>query len=140
VPHLVFDLPVQGASVAHLHLPHTFLLLVHELRIAAGLQLTHAISAFPPFFLQGPGTDRAEVARMREAMTASPPKAVTVTLLNYRKDGSPFWNALHVAPVRDAEGVLEYFIGVQLDVTQQQEKEHQGQQAAAVDEHSAGGG
>jgi hypothetical protein len=77
---------------------------------------------------------------MREAMTASPPKAVTVTLLNYRKDGSPFWNALHVAPVRDAEGVLEYFIGVQLDVTQQQEKEHEGQQAAAVDEHSAGGG
>jgi hypothetical protein len=75
-------------------------------------------------------------------MSASPPKPVTVTLLNYRKDGSPFWNALHIAPVRDAEGVLEYFIGVQLDVTQQQEQEHKTvQQAAAaapVDEHAAG--
>lgn len=92
--------------------------------------------------LQGADTDSAEVARLREAMTATPPKAVTVTLLNYRKDGTPFWNALHIAPVRDAEGVLEYFIGVQLDVTQQQEQEHkvvqQQQAAAAVDEHAAG--
>lgn len=92
-------------------------------------------------FLQGADTDAAEVARLGEAMTATPPKPVTVTLLNYRKDGTPFWNALHIAPVRDAEGVLEYFIGVQLDVTQQQEQEHKTvQQAAAaapVDEHAA---
>jgi hypothetical protein len=72
---------------------------------------------------------------MREAMTSHPPKPVTVTLLNYRKDGTPFWNALHVAPVRDADGVLEYYIGVQLDVSQQQQQAHE---VAAVAENAAG--
>jgi hypothetical protein len=67
--------------------------------------------------MQGPGTDEAEVAKIREALAADPPRATTVTLLNYKKDGTPFWNALHVSPVRDADGRLEYFIGVQLDVT-----------------------
>lgn len=77
------------------------------------------------------------MARLREAMTASPPKPVTVTLLNYRKDGSPFWNALHIAPVRDAEGVLEYFIGVQLDVTQQGQQGGETRAAAAAAEPAA---
>lgn len=40
-----------------------------------------------------------------------------VRLLNYRRDGSPFWNNLHVAPIRDNEGQVAYFVGVQLDVT-----------------------
>jgi hypothetical protein len=76
---------------------------------------------------------------MREAMTSHPPKAVTVTLLNYRKDGTPFWNALHVAPVRDADGVLEYYIGVQLDVSQQQQQAHEAAAAAAaVADNTAG--
>jgi len=90
-----------------------------------------------PCICQGAGTDPSEVARLREAMTASPPKPVTVTLLNYRKGGSPFWNALHIAPVRDAEGVLEYFIGVQLDVTQQQGQQGGETQAAAAAEPAA---
>ncbi|KAF8055729.1 PHOT2 [Scenedesmus sp. PABB004] len=69
-------------------------------------------------FLQGPGTDAEHVAALRAAISADPPQAVTVTLLNYKKGGAPFWNALHVAPVRDAEGKLEYFVGIQLDVSQ----------------------
>ena len=68
-------------------------------------------------FLQGPGTDPAEVARLSAALKASPPEPITVTLLNYTKDGRPFWNCLHVAAVRDADGAVEFFIGVQLDVT-----------------------
>lgn len=69
-------------------------------------------------FLQGPGTDPEHVAQLRVALTASPPRPATVTLLNYTKQGRPFWNALHVAPVSDADGRLEYLIGVQLDVTE----------------------
>ena len=53
-------------------------------------------------FLQGPGTDQSEVQRLREALAADRP--VTVKLLNYKHDGAPFWNHLHVAPVRDARG------------------------------------
>ncbi|KAK9813291.1 hypothetical protein WJX72_011934 [[Myrmecia] bisecta] len=68
-------------------------------------------------FLQGPMTDLAEVARMREALHADPPRPVTVTLLNYKYDGTPFWNSLHVAPIRNASGTVVFFVGVQLDVT-----------------------
>jgi len=55
-------------------------------------------------FLQGPQTDKAEVQRMHDAITADPPQPITVRLLNYRIDGQPFWNNLHVAPIRSASG------------------------------------
>jgi PAS domain S-box-containing protein len=58
-----------------------------------------------------------ELERLRTALKSDPPQPATVTLLNYKRDGSAFWNALHVAPVRDADGRVEFFVGVQLDVT-----------------------
>lgn len=69
-------------------------------------------------FLQGPATDKAEVAKLRDAMSSDPPQPVTVCLLNYRKDGSAFWNLLHVAPIRDSDGSVTFYVGVQLDVTE----------------------
>ena len=58
-------------------------------------------------FLQGPGTDPQAVQQIREALAAQPPRPATVTLLNYRRpDASghsqPFYNCLHIAPLRDA--------------------------------------
>jgi PAS domain S-box-containing protein len=67
-------------------------------------------------FLQGPDTDPAAVAELRDAIRDE--RAATVELLNYRKDGSPFWNRLSLSPVRDARGTLTHFVGVQLDVTE----------------------
>ena len=67
-------------------------------------------------FLQGPQTDRAHVEKLREAVRAE--KSVVVELLNYRRDGTPFWNALHVGPIRDASGRLIYYFGSQWDVTE----------------------
>lgn len=60
-------------------------------------------------FLQGPGTDPATVEQLRQALASDPPRPITVTLLNYKKpaeDGSqqPFFNSLHIAPLRDAGG------------------------------------
>ena len=55
-------------------------------------------------FLQGEGTDPEELQRLRDALSAEPPRAVTVRLLNFCYDGTPFWNSLHVAPVRNAAG------------------------------------
>ena len=66
-------------------------------------------------FLQGPETDRASVTRVREAIAAG--KDVEADLLNYRKDGSTFWNALYLSPVRDHEGEIVYFFASQLDVS-----------------------
>lgn len=66
-------------------------------------------------FLQGPETDPAAVASVRNAIAAG--HDVDVDLLNYRKDGSTFWNALYMSPVRDVEGVVRFFFASQLDVT-----------------------
>lgn len=70
-----------------------------------------------PGLLQGPGTDREEAARLRGAVAAG--EAVTVTLLNYRRDGSPFWNQVSVSPVPDATGRITHWVGIQVDVTDQ---------------------
>lgn len=66
-------------------------------------------------FLQGPGTDPATLAILRSAIREK--REVTVQLLNYRKDGSPFWNRLSITPVQDAFGAVTHFIGVQSDVS-----------------------
>ncbi|WP_435168953.1 PAS domain-containing protein [Falsirhodobacter sp. 1013] len=65
--------------------------------------------------LQGPETNRDAVARVRAAVTAG--EDVSVDVLNYRKDGSTFWNALYISPVRDEDGTIRYFFASQLDIT-----------------------
>jgi phosphoserine phosphatase RsbU/P len=70
-------------------------------------------------FLQGPSTNPAAVEELRTAIQNR--RAVAVTLLNYRKDGTPFWNRLSLTPVRDAAGAVTHFIGVQSDVTEEKQ-------------------
>jgi PAS domain S-box-containing protein len=66
-------------------------------------------------FLQGPDTDREQVAKVRQAIDAQ--TDIAVDLLNYRKDGSAFWNALYLSPVRNDAGKVVFFFASQLDVT-----------------------
>ena len=66
-------------------------------------------------FLQGPDTDQAQVAKIRDAIRDE--DVVVVEILNYRKDGSSFWNTLHLGPIYDEDGKLRYFFGSQWDVT-----------------------
>lgn len=71
--------------------------------------------------LQGPDTDGVAIARLREAIAAE--RDLAIDILNYRKDGSQFWNALFVSPVRDADGEVVYFFASQLDFTTIKSKE-----------------
>ncbi len=72
-------------------------------------------------FLQGDGTDRETIAAVRRALAAG--EDVHEEVLNYRKDGSSFWNALFISPVTDADGSLVYHFASQLDVTRRREAE-----------------
>lgn len=72
-------------------------------------------------FLQGPDTDRNQVRRMREAIVAG--KTFRGEVLNYRKDGTPFWNQLTISPIRNAQGQVTHFVGIQQDITLQKEAE-----------------
>ncbi|RUP22833.1 MAG: PAS domain-containing protein [Methylobacterium sp.] len=67
-------------------------------------------------FLQGPDTEAAAVDRLRVAIRRE--EDIRVDLLNYRKDGSTFQNALYVGPVRDEAGRVVYFFASQLDVSE----------------------
>lgn len=72
-------------------------------------------------FLQGPKSDPEAVRSMREAIAAR--RDISVELLNYRRDGSTFWNSLFLSPVRDAQGKLVYFFASQFDVTGRKQAE-----------------
>ncbi|MFC0633912.1 LuxR C-terminal-related transcriptional regulator [Brevundimonas balnearis] len=65
-------------------------------------------------FLAGPATEPWLTERIREGTRAHRP--VLVEILNYKKDGTPFRNAVLVAPLFDAEGELEFFVGTQVEL------------------------
>ncbi|MFD0484780.1 SpoIIE family protein phosphatase [Kineococcus sp. GCM10028916] len=66
-------------------------------------------------FLQGEGTDPATRALMREVVDAG--RDETVVVLNYRKDGTAFWNQLSLSPIHGPTGELTHYVGIQVDVT-----------------------
>lgn len=73
-------------------------------------------------FLQGPDTDPQAVRRIRDAISTR--SDIAVDILNYRRDGTPFWNALFVSPVSNEDGELQFFFASQLDVTDRKQSEH----------------
>ncbi|HWO99999.1 MAG TPA: PAS domain S-box protein [Methylococcus sp.] len=73
--------------------------------------------------LQGPDTDPEAIEKIRGAIRAGQP--CEVTLKNYRKDGTLFWNELLISPVRDEEGVVTHYIGIQTDVTERRRAEEE---------------
>lgn len=66
-------------------------------------------------FLTGPDTEPELSAMLRASIGERRP--VLVEILNYKKDGSPFRNAVLVAPIFGSDGTLEYFLGSQMDVS-----------------------
>lgn len=68
-----------------------------------------------PRFLQGPQTDEAVVSRISQAVWKQEESVELV--LNYRRDGQPFWNLLYLCPISDAGGKAPLYLGAQIDVT-----------------------
>lgn len=90
-------------------------------------------------FLQGAQTDREVVRQLREAVAAR--HAISIEILNYRRDGSPFWNGVFIGPVYDEHGELLYFFASQLDVTARREAEatrFQSQKMESIGQLTAG--
>jgi len=84
-------------------------------------------------FLQGPETDAAAAAEIRSALAER--RECLVEILNYRKDGTTFWNRLSITPLRDAAGEVTHFIGIQSDVTVRRQAEDGLRQAKQALEH-----
>ncbi len=73
--------------------------------------------------LQGPDSSPLAVESMRHAVRNH--QDCVVEVLNYRKDGSTFWNQVAISPVRNESGDVVNFIGVQTDVSERRELERQ---------------
>jgi PAS domain S-box-containing protein len=72
-------------------------------------------------FLQGPKTAKASIQRIRDAISND--SDVSIDILNYRKDGSTFWNALYISPVFNDLGQLQFYFASLLDVSDRKRSE-----------------
>lgn len=92
-----------------------------------------------PRFLQGPDSNPAVVALLRQTIERG--ETCRHTLVNYRRDGSQFWNDLTISPVRDAGGDVTHYVGILSDVTERLAMEAQLRQAQKMEAigHLTGG-
>ena len=120
-----FDLPkdILIQSIEHSNLAHTIS------RVDGDMELTYVNQAFLDDtgyerdevigrncrFLQGNGTSDETVQAIKQALSEY--KRLDIEILNYKKDGTPFWNRLRMAPVYDKDKKPVAFIGIQSDVT-----------------------
>ncbi len=88
-------------------------------------------------FLQGPGTDPATVARIRQAVHDQ--RDISEDIYNYRRNGQGFWNSLYICPIFDTDGKLLHFFASQVDITMSKEKAlRQSHQLDAVGDMASG--
>lgn len=73
-----------------------------------------------PRFLQGEETNKGHLKVIHQAIQEG--RTATVTIRNYKKDGSAFWNQFIISPIMNNEGQPLYFIGLQFDVTREVEE------------------
>lgn len=74
-----------------------------------------------PRILQGPKTDPSVIVRLRESLDKG--EVFHGQAINYRKDGSEFWNEWHIEPIRTEEGEITHYIAIQHDITNRKEAE-----------------
>jgi PAS domain S-box-containing protein len=99
-----------------------------------GFSREEAIGATPRI-LQGPNTDRATLAKIREALTSQAP--IRAELLNYTKDGRDYWIEVNMSPVLGSDGVATHFVAVEREITERKRSEERLQHSEAL-LHTAG--
>lgn len=82
-----------------------------------------------PGTLQGPLTDPAQVDKLRRAVRNYEP--TQAELVNYHKNGNPYWIEISIVPVFDDHGVCSHFIAIQRDITERKRSENALREARA---------
>jgi PAS domain S-box-containing protein len=85
-------------------------------------------------FLQGIDRNQKAIIRLREAIKKG--KSCQVTLRNYKKDGTLFWNDLYITPIKNKRGTVTNFIGIQNDVTERVRAEEERNHLAKIFDES----
>jgi len=112
---------VTGVTISNPNLPDNPLIFVNKgFEVLTGYTADEVLGRNCRF-LQGEETDQETIADIRRAIRERKP--ITSEVLNYRKDGTSFWNELTISPVFDESGDLLYFVGLQSDVTRRKQAE-----------------
>lgn len=88
-----------------------------------GYTLEEVKGKVPGRLLQGPDTDPATVARIREKLRRKEP--FVEEILNYSRDGRPYWIRLYITPLFDELNRLTHFMAIELDITEEKERLNQ---------------
>ena len=97
------------------HLPDTPMVAVNQAFVELTGYPVEEIVGRNCRFLQGPRTDPVSPPRIRACLNEG--QGCIEWIVNYRRDGSRFYNLLFISPVRDATGAVQFFFGNQLDIT-----------------------
>lgn len=90
-------------------------------RQMTGYTLAEVQGKAPGHLLQGSASDAETIRRMGRAISRK--ESFSEEILNYRKDGSPYWIRLDATPIRDGVGEVSQYIAIQTDVTERRQAE-----------------
>ena len=82
-------------------------------------------------FLQGDKTKQESIKQIRKAVDEK--RSLIVELLNYRKDGTEFWNELRLSPLIEENGDINRYVGLQADITDRKNSEISNKRRANYD-------
>jgi len=117
------NVAAEGITIADMRMPGQPLIYINE-----GFERLTGYSAKSMLgkncrFLQGEDTDPATVREIRDAIAAG--KECSVEILNYTKNGEPFWNRLSLTPILNPDGEVTHFIGIQSDISKRRNAEEE---------------
>jgi PAS domain S-box-containing protein len=92
-----------------------------------GYELSEVVGRTPGSVLQGPETDPQVVHGMRENLRRG--QAFEAEILNYTKNGRPYWVAIEVQPIRDEAGRTVQFMAIERDITESRNRERELEEA-----------
>ena len=116
VKELAMDSCAEGITIADFTQPDQPLIYANiGFEVMTGYSVQEAVG-HNCRFLQDAGTEQSELDKVRTAIKAG--EACTVVLKNYKKSGEEFMNQLSLTPIRDADGQVVYYVGIQSDVTE----------------------
>ncbi|WP_177177909.1 putative bifunctional diguanylate cyclase/phosphodiesterase [Citreimonas salinaria] len=103
--------------------------------VLSGYDEDEALGQHPGRLLQGPETDPATIARLRAAIEAGRP--IREDLVNYRRDGRPYWVSLSISPLSGEDGVVDRYVAISSDITHKKLAERRLEDARRETEHHA---
>jgi PAS domain S-box-containing protein len=100
-----------------------------------GYQPEEVVGRRPGAFLQGSDTDYGTVRRMKEALVRR--EGFHEEVLNYARDGRPYWVDIEVQPIRDGQGAVMNFMAIERDITDRKRIEQERQKFVSLVENSS---